>query len=183
MTTTRTLTLCLLVGGLVGCASPVVRHVGPDNESVDGVRVRALRPYEVLIYSVGDSGTLSLRQRSVDLLPDPAVVYAIDYHGALVSSSKFKVTFNPNGGVASVRVETTRTLKDSAEAAQSVSDQVSRLRQAERDREDRENKKAAEIDRLKAIKDYREAYRAATSVPPAPGEPTLIDGSALTGGR
>jgi hypothetical protein len=137
----------------------------------------------VLIYSVGESGALRLRQRSVDTLPDPETVYAIDYHGALVSSSKFKVTFSPNGALATVRVETTRTLKESAEAAQSVTDQASRLRQAERDREDRENKRAVEVERLKAIKDYREAYQGATGAPAAPGEPLLLDGSSLPSRR
>jgi hypothetical protein len=159
----------------------MIQNVGPGNEGVAGVRVRQHRPYEVSVYTVTPGGSLALRQRTVESLPDPSVVYAVNYNGALVSSSKFKVNFNANGAVSGIRVETTRTLKESAEAAQSVSDQVRRLRQDERDEKDRERAKADEVARLKAIKDYRDAYKAATGLPVVPGEPPLLDGSSLPG--
>jgi hypothetical protein len=169
----------MLLLTLSGCASPIVRLVPLDDAKSEGVRVRQFVPYEVMGYAVDANGALVLKQTTVESLPHPTNIYSVNYVGALVSSSKFKVSFSSNGALAGVHVETLRTLKDAADAATSTTDQVSRFRQAQQDAKTNEAKKKDIIDQLKAIKDYRDAYKAATGAPAAPGEPLLPDGSKL----
>jgi hypothetical protein len=150
-----------------------------DDAKLEGVRVRQFIPYEVEVYAVDANGAIVLKQTTIESLPHPTNIYAINYVGALVSSSKFKVSFSSNGALAGVHVETLRTLKDAAEAATSITDQQEKLRQAQQAAKADEAKKKVVVDQLKAIKDYRAAYKEATSAPSAPGEPVLPDGSAL----
>lgn len=173
--------LILLLGlVVVGCASPSIRRVGLKDDRA-GVRVRQHSAYEVIVYSVDEKGVLVLRQWRVESLPHPSAVYAVDYTGAFVSSSKLKVSLHETGALSSVRVETTRTLKEAAEAGGSVVDQVVKARTAEAEARDRAARQQDVVDRLKAIKNFREAYDAATSLPAAPGEPALLDGSSVPG--
>jgi len=168
---------CVLA--LAGCTSPVVRLTTLEDGETKGVRVRQYVPYEVLVYAVDDAGALVLKQTAVENLPHPTNVYALNYWGAFVSSSKFSVGFTENGALSGVRVETLRTLKDAAAAAQSVNEQVLKLRQAQKDAKTEQAQRKGVVDQLKAIKDYREAYKAAVGAPSAPGEPALPDGSSL----
>jgi hypothetical protein len=126
---------------------------------------------------------LVLKEWKTENLPDPNEVYAINYNGALVSSSKFKVTMHETGGLKNLHLETTRTLKDTAEAAQAVNDQILKLRKAEDDAKAEEKKRPQKelLDQMKAIKEYRTEYGAATVLPAAPGEPVLPDGTSLPG--
>lgn len=179
----RTWALYLGMVLVSGCASPVVSLVEPTNVNVHGVRVRQYVPYEVFVYVVDESGKVVLKQRTIENLPHPTNLYAINYTGALVSSSKFKITFNENGGLSGVYVETLRTLKEAAEAAQSLNDQVLKMRKAEQDAKKEDQAKKDVLDRLKAIKDFRDVYKAATDLPAAPGEPTLPDGAAIPGAK
>lgn len=160
-----------------GCASPVVYPVGPGNDSKDGVRVRRVAPYEVYVYAVDESGKLVLKHWAVEQLPDHGAAYALNYNGALVTSSKFGVKLHGSGGLKSVHVETTRTLKESAEAAKSITEEVLKVRKAEAEAKNRPQKE--QLEKLKAIKEYRTEYEAATRLPAAPGEPLLPDGSKL----
>lgn len=125
--------LMLLCMSMMGSANPTVHLVKPSDASVNGVRVSRVVPYEVLIYAVDGSGTLQLQDWKIENIPDNRQVYAVNYNGAFVSSSKFNVTLHENGGLKTVHLETTRTLKDAAEAAQAVHEQVLKAQKAEAD--------------------------------------------------
>lgn len=171
-----------LVFGIYGCASPKVQLVDPK-DSADGVRVRKVIPYEIFIYAVDNSGTLILKDWKVENLPDPHHVYSVNYDGAVVSSTKFKLTLHENGGLNNVHVETSRTLKETAEAAKASTEEYLKGIKAKKEAEEEERKRSQKelLERIQAIKEYRSLYQEATSLPSIGGEPVLPDGTSLPG--
>ena len=178
----KVITILGLVFLINGCASPKVKLVSPT-DIVDGVRAGRVVPYEIFIYAVDGSGTLVLKDWKVEHLLDLHHVYAVNYDGAMFSNTKFKLTLHENGGLNNVHVETSRTLKEAAEAAKASTDEYLKGIKAEKEAEEEGKKRPQKelIEQLQAIKEYRDLYEKAASLPSFPGEPVLPDGTSLPG--
>lgn len=178
----RIITILGLAFLIIACASPKVKLVSPT-DSADGVRAGRVVPYEIFIYAVDGSGTLVLKDWKVENLPDLHHVYALNYNGAIFSNTKFKLTLHENGGLNNVHVETSRTLKETADAAKSSTEEyLNRIKAKKEAEEEEKNRPQKElIEQLQAIKEYRDLYKEAVELPSFPGEPILPDGSSLPG--
>lgn len=159
--------LILLI--LSGCISqPTVTEISPENDTTDfkGVRAAKILPYEIFVYSVDEDKRLALKLHTTELLPDPYNIYIVNYSGAFVSSSSFSLELNSVGGIKKVHLETTRTLEAAGKAGTELIPEVV-------------SDSKADADNISEILSYRKNYDDARVIPPAPGEPKLLDGSSL----
>jgi len=168
-----------LVGIISGCATPHVHLVSPENKDQNGIRTAKVTPSEIIIMVVDDAGKLKVIERKLEGMTDTNQVYAVNYWGNFVTDSKFMLSLHPNGGLKNVHVETTRTLRNTAEAGKAVNERLLKAKKLEEEEKAKPQKEL--LEQIQAIKNYRTEYGAAIDLSAQPNEPLLPDGSSLPG--